>query len=420
MFKLAFLNLLRYKKRTIITAFAIALGVAIGIYMQALLKGVNGESERNLLWYETSAAKIYNKDWYHNKEYYPIDSLISHQQVQGLEKLLAENHITNYSKEFLETCDVSFYQDPYTATGSIKALIHGLSDEGTGAYHYAEATREGSWISKGSEGVVIGAKLADDIGAQKGYYLTIQAKGKGGFITAFDVPIIGIIQTGNPLVDTSSLFFDYDFISDMLELQKDISSIAFSFGKNNVTSTIKTTKKITPLLKEIAATQNLVAHPWTDIAEEVLTFAKSDKSSAYLIIFFIFAIAIVGVTNTMIMAMSERKNEIAMLRSLGYRRNYITLLFSIESGLLGCIGSIFGIILGLIPSIYNQTHGINFSGQNANLNMGYRMSAIMYTDIDYKNIVFLSLLTILFCILASFLAVHNATKGEIVEKLRGM
>lgn len=71
--KLAFLNLLRHKRRTLITAFAISVGVLSFIFMDSMLKGASTESIKNLKWYETSSVKIMHKDYWENRNQKSLD-----------------------------------------------------------------------------------------------------------------------------------------------------------------------------------------------------------------------------------------------------------------------------------------------------------------------------------------------------------
>ncbi len=417
MIKLAFLNLFRYRKRTIITAIAIGVGIFVGIFSLSLLDGIDSESNRNLIWYETSSMKIYDGSWYADKDVYPIEHLIESSTIKSVESSLKDNNINNYTKEFLELADVSFYEDPYPSTGSIKAVLHAIDLSTPSAYKYDKSTIKGEWISPNSEGVVIGSKAAEDMGADIGYYITIQAKGNGGFLQAFDVPIIGIINTGNPIIDSSSLFFDYNFISDILELNGDISSIAISLG-SSVSSSIKESKRMLPLISSIASSNNLEAHNWDDIAKEIMQLSKGDSGSSTIILFFLFLIAIVGVTNTMVMAISERKNEVAMLRSLGYTNIYIKSLFCLEGSLIGVFGSIIGSLIGIPLSLYYEVKGIDFSSIGRDFDVGYRINTVMYSDVNYTKVFFICLLAVGFCTLAAYIAVRKATKGQIAEQMR--
>ena len=56
--RLALRNLGRHRRRTAITAAALAAGVALFIFMDSMLRGMDSESQRNLVWYETGAGRI--------------------------------------------------------------------------------------------------------------------------------------------------------------------------------------------------------------------------------------------------------------------------------------------------------------------------------------------------------------------------
>ncbi|MGD1823312.1 MAG: hypothetical protein ACPKM0_11190, partial [Pleomorphochaeta sp.] len=201
MLKLALRGIFRYGKRTIITAFAIGLAVVFSIFMKSLLTGVALDSDKNLIYNDTSSAKIYAQEYFEERDYLPIDYLIDQEQSSKLEKLLSDNGYDNYTKEFISSAQIMFYEDPYPASGSLTVTLKAIDSDKSNAYNFTNAKIKGDWISKDKEGVVLGAKLADDINADIGYYLTIQTKGKGGFIQAFDIPIIGIITSGDPVVD---------------------------------------------------------------------------------------------------------------------------------------------------------------------------------------------------------------------------
>jgi hypothetical protein len=73
---LAWKNLSRYRKRTIITASAIAFGLAVYIFMDGWLKGAETESERNLVLYETSSSRIVTREYWADRQRMPLASAI--------------------------------------------------------------------------------------------------------------------------------------------------------------------------------------------------------------------------------------------------------------------------------------------------------------------------------------------------------
>ena len=73
---LAWKNLSRYRKRTIITASAIAFGLAVYIFMDGWLKGAETESERNLVLYETSSSRVVTREYWDDRQRMPLASAI--------------------------------------------------------------------------------------------------------------------------------------------------------------------------------------------------------------------------------------------------------------------------------------------------------------------------------------------------------
>jgi putative ABC transport system permease protein len=71
--KLAWKNLFRYKRRTLITASALAMGLFILILVASLLGGIDGETIRNFKWYETADGVIENVDYDDDRDYLPLD-----------------------------------------------------------------------------------------------------------------------------------------------------------------------------------------------------------------------------------------------------------------------------------------------------------------------------------------------------------
>jgi len=418
MFKLALRGISRYKKRTTITAFAVMIAVIFSIFTHTLITGILLDSEKNLIYNDTSSAKIYAQNYFEERDYLPIDYLISNKESTQLEKLLLDNGYSNFTKEYISSCDIMFYEDPYPTSGSLSVTLKAIDSDNTSAYNFSDSKIDGSWISKDKDGVVLGAKLADDIKAKVGYYLTVQTKGKGGFIQAFDIPIIGIISTGDPVVDASTMFFDIDIIDYYLELEGSATSYAISYSKN-VAKLKDISKAETKNLNNIIRFLNLEAYAWDEIAEDILKLQSSKSGFSNIFLFFTFIIAIVGISNTMLMAISERKNEIAMLKTLGYTNKYIKKLFTLEGTIIGIFGILFGTIMGTIISLYFQFKGIDISSfLTKTETIGYRINNVMHSFVSPSQIILIMILSLFVSIFAAYFAVRRTGRGEIAEMFR--
>ncbi len=95
-----------------------------------------------------------------------------------------------------------------------------------------------------------------------------------------------------------------------------------------------------------------------------------------MILFLIFIIAAVGISNTMLMAIFERIRELGMMRSLGMSDMKIRIAFMLEAAGIGLIGSTIGVIIGVIANYWIINVGIDFGFLMREMDIGYRIQSI--------------------------------------------
>lgn len=96
-----------------------------------------------------------------------------------------------------------------------------------------------------------------------------------------------------------------------------------------------------------------------------------------MILFLVFIIAAVGVSNTMLMAMFERMREIGMMRALGMKDRDILFSFLFEAGGIGLVGSLVGILLGVLANLYLVNVGFDFGFVFRDMDIGFRIQNVM-------------------------------------------
>ena len=117
---LAWKNLSRYRKRTIITATALAVGLGAYIFMDSWLLGAEKESERNLIWYETSSARVIDDQYWEQKDRLTLKYVIE-EPAAILEKL-AEQKIPAAPRT-LFSGELILRKDPFPEDGSLTLRV---------------------------------------------------------------------------------------------------------------------------------------------------------------------------------------------------------------------------------------------------------------------------------------------------------
>ena len=382
---------------------------------------MNNESIRNLIDYETSGAKFFADGYFKERDTLPLDYLIEENSAKEIGTFLDSKNIS-FTPEILLPCEVYFNEEYFETSGSITGVLCALDPKKSEkVFKTASQIESGTWLKKeeGEEyctGAVIGSWIADDMKAQPGWYVTIQCKGRGGFMQTIDVPITGIVHCPDVPVNAGYIFMDINYINEMLEMEGAVTAIDTNLGgMSTVNSNVKKLKKD---FSEIQNDSKVELYSWNEIAEDIVSVQKMYEGISSLIMLFLFIVAAVGISNTMLMSVLERKNEIAMLKAMGYTPFYIKSLFITEGVLIGCTGCVIGMVAGCLINIPLVNVGIDFTQMLSNIDIGYRISGLIRSDWNFTGFAKIIFGALLIAAFASYFPSRSISKKEIAEIFR--
>lgn len=409
-FSLAFKNLTRYKRRTLITAIAIAFGLMMFIYIDSMLMGAEYESVRNLKWYETGSARILDDEYWENRHQLPLDYHI--ENPDRILETLEENDVTA-TKRTVFSGDMILSSSEFGESGNMPVQVTAINPETDfDVFRFEDTLVEGRLLESDEMGVLIGSWFAEDINAEIGNWITIITRGLGGFYQAFDLQIVGILNCPNPNVNRSLLMMPIATASDYLAMEGAATEINIALpDRADVDAEVE---RIEGLLNG----NGLEVMSWEAMAKDYLALAEAKRGGTGLILFLIFIIAAVGISNTMLMAIFERVRELGMMRAMGMPDGKIRLAFMIEAAGIGMIGSVVGIALGAIANLYLVNVGIDFSFIMRDMDIGYRLQSVFRGMWNPGTMVQAFLAGTILPTLVAYFPTNRALKMEIPECLR--
>jgi ABC-type lipoprotein release transport system permease subunit len=409
---LAWKNLSRYRKRTMITASAIAVGLGIFIFMDSWLLGAEQESERNLIWYESSYARVMNNAYWDEKDQLPLEYLIEDPDIVILR--LKEMRIPAAARTVFGG-ELVLREDPFEQDGSMPVKIYAIDPENDDeVFRFRETITDGRYLEPGEEGVLIGSWLAEDLGAEVGFPITIITTTMDGYYQTIDLEIVGIINCPNPVVNRSSIFMPLDTADVYLEMGGAVTEIDLKFPERADADLMAA--EINEKLS--ADFQGLEVLSWKILAKDYVALADMKQSGTRMILFLVFIIAAVGVSNTMLMAVYERVRELGMMRALGMKNSQIRLAFLFEAGGIGFIGSLIGMLFGLLLCFWIVRWGVDFSALTRDMDIGYRVAGVMRGAWNPTAFVRAFFFGIILSIIVAFIPTRRALKMPITECLR--
>ncbi|MDA3958752.1 FtsX-like permease family protein [Oceanispirochaeta sp.] len=408
--QMAVKNLFRYGRRTLITASAIAIGITAFILMDSVLKGIGQDSERNLIWYETGSAAFFHPEYWEDRSYMPLDRPV--EQSGELVDALRSRHI-EASPRIEFGGDLIIYKDPFPEDGNLQVRVTAIDvDHDSDVFKIKDNVARGRYLEAGEEGLLMGQWLARDMGADVGYEVTIVTRTIDGYYQTMDLTIVGILESENPIVNRYGMYVPLDTARYALDMDDRATGVYISLPRGEE-ETIAL-KKLAPL----AAEKGLSLVDWRVMGADFVALAEAKKSGSSVVLYLVFLIAAVGISNTILMSIFERVRELGMMRALGMKDRSIRILFLMEAAGIGLMGSIGGVILGALANIPLVNKGIDYSELLEQGDMGYRISSIMYGTWDTATFMTAFFIGLFMAVLVAWLPTRRALKLGIPVCLR--
>ncbi len=236
----------------------------------------------------------------------------------------------------------------------------------------------------------------------------------GPMPTTTDFLITDIFDTGN---------LRYDNFYILLSLEK--AAWFYQFDENTVTKIDIMTKDIKSAdytaLKILSTMQeNIYIDSWRNRYGDVINALDIERNVAFLIVSLVILIAALNIVSSLVMLVNGKIRDIGILRTQGCSQKQIRNIFLIAGSLIGFVGTICGLVLGLLVA-FNVENIRLFLNNTFNLNIFpmhvYNMAALP-SEPDAKTIIIFSVATLFVSVLASSYPAMRASKIDPAEALK--
>lgn len=401
---IAWRNVFRHTRRTIITAAAISVGLSAMIFMNTMMNGVDKLASRNIIDYETGHLEIFATGYYREEGVFPLDTII-----QDPQRVIGEIEDVPGIKAI--TPRVKFRANISNGIDELPVLGMGIDiQEDKKVFEIANAVVEGTYLQQAGD-VLVGKDLAGDMDLGLGSFLTIITKDRNGTYNAYDLTVCGIINTGHPLFDRNMAIITIGQAQELLAIGQGVTEISIRAHDENRLDQLKD-----DLNSKLG--KDYEVFNWKELNAAIFEVSGFKRAGQFIIALVVVIIAAVGIINTMLMAVMERIPEIGTLKAMGFNNSRIMRMFIYEGGIIGAFGSLLGCLIGSLVSLYIAYVGLDFSNYFQNMDIVYPMKFIIKGEIDYLMILYVFLFGIFVSVFVTLWPVQKATKLEPVDALR--
>ncbi len=402
---LAWRNVWKNKRRTVLTLLTIMVGCAMIIFFRAINDGGHETMIEDSIAANTGHIQVHEKGFWENMSidyaFIPEGAVMKH--------LRSDPRIAASSRRVHAAGLVSFENNTFGT------LIQGVDPDREKMVSTLHKTiRPGGRYLMQEDGkqIVIGETLAKNLGVKVGDSISMLSQGFDGSIAAANLTIVGVFKTLNPRYDQGLIIMPLSTAEELFTMMGYISSIVIKLKSTSDMEAVRANMRALP------NTKHLEIMGWDDLTPELIQAIVMDDLFGNIFYLILFLITAFGVLNTVQMSVFERTREIGIMMAIGTRPGQIVRLVLFESVFISLLGVALGAILGSAVSFYFTINPIDYSNYQKELEVFAMATTVIPAKLYLSNVAVTSLLTFLFGVLFSIAPARRASKLNPIKAIR--
>ncbi len=401
-FSIAFRDLVRNRRRTGLTAVAVALGLVVVMSMSSLIVGMVDRMVEDNIRMMTGHLQIQNENYEDNKSSLQYKDLLEDSEawasrtealpeVQSAAPVLTMGGLLNTVQESTGISIVGI--DPEDA-------FHDPIRDGITAGEYLKSDDRGQ--------ILIGRILADQMEITVGSRISLAISNADGQPQEEIFTVTGLIDTGFPGVDQNRVIMPLAQAQSFGGVSDRVSSVILMLHDREDTANLAA--KMT-----VPGTQ---VKTWEDMNSIILESMEIGDVFYYIFYAIIFLIVAVLIANTLLMSVFARTREIGILAALGMKQRQILSVFLLEGFFQALFGIALGWVLGMGAVYYLTNVGFSIPEETLAMAEGFTMGTTIYGGYALGEFAILSLIQLAIVSLASLYPAWFAARLEPMDALR--
>lgn len=360
--KLAWRNLWRNRRRTIIAIASIVFSVLLASWMRSMQEGQYDNMIDNAVKFYSGYLQVQDSAYWDERTLdnsFEVSADIT-AKIKLIENVsLVSNRIESFA---LAANDIK----------SKPAMVLGIEPQAEDKITKLSAKMiEGSFLETGDKEVIIGSSLAEFLNLNTGDTLVMISQGYHGISASGLFPIKGVLKHPNADLNKRLVFMEIENARDFYSAYGLTSSLVVMTSDHYQVKNIKT--QIESFLPE---KQRVMT--WTEMSPELEQLIISDRGGGLIMLGILYMVIAFGMFSVVIMMVKERRREFGVTHAVGMQKGKISVIVVLETLFIGFIGCLTGLILSYFFCLYFFYNPIPLTGEMAKASEMYGMEPYMY------------------------------------------
>ena len=360
--RLAWRNIWRNKRRTLLTAASIFLAIFLALTVRSLQIGWFDHLTEIVVQSYTGHIQIHKKGYWDDRDI--NNSMVFNDSVSTVIRST-------------ENVDKTVPRLEYFALSSYGKQTKGVLLAGTDPVkedaltHLSGKVTKGRYLGTAGNGVLVAEGLASFLGLTAGDTLILLGQGFHGVSAAGKFPVTGIVRFPSPQLNNQMVYMNLPAAQEFFGAEDRITSLSVTLkNPDEIDMTLET-------LKNKTAGGNFEVMRWDEMMVEIMQQLKVKTAGGKIIIAILYMIVGFGIFGTVIMMTNERTKEFGVIVSVGMQKSRLASILVTEMLLIGLTGTLAGVAAAMPIMVYFSIYPMHLWGNMAQAFISYGIEPLM-------------------------------------------
>ena len=328
----------------------------------------------------------------------------------AIDNLLKSNTLSTDFSEKLKTLN----NQSFISEDNLKAELELTEKDSILLRNILRATTfKSNYLTAKDNGVLISDRLSKYLKAEVGDSVVLMGQGYQGVSAANIFPVRGIVKLPSPDLDNKLVYMTIEKASEFFSLSGQLTSIAINL---NNTDEMKETQE---RLSEMISSETLCVKNWEELNPTLKQQIEGDNKSGQIFLAILYIIIFFGIFGTVQMMISERMHEFGMMVAIGMKRSKLAAIVTIEMLFLGFIGSAAGMLATVPFILWGYYYPFTMTGEMARMYIDIGFDPVM--PMAWFDSYFFMQAAVIFVmvLIASLFPVRQILKLNVIKALHG-
>jgi ABC-type lipoprotein release transport system permease subunit len=401
--KLAWRNLWRNRRRTLIAISSIIFSVLLASWMRSMQEGSYDSMIENVVKFYSGYLQVQDTAYWEERTL-ENSMEVSPELIQQIEHIKDVTLVSNRLESFALAANHQH---------SKPGMVLGIEPEAENRITaISKKIKSGEFLQPGDKSVVLGKGLADFLNLSVGDTLVMIGQGYHGISANGLFPVKGIMEHPNQEFDKRLVLLDIETAREFYSAYGLSTSLVIMTGDHYQVNELKNA------IGNLLSPEKTVL-TWVEMQPEIEQLIQSDRASGIIMLGILYLVIAFGMFSVIMMMVKERRREFGVIHAVGMKKRKMAIVVLFETLFIGIIGCTIGLIVSYLFCMWFYHHPIPLTGEMATATVQYGMEPYMFFSIQPSLFYNQMILVFFISLFIAIFPVYNIYRLKITSALRG-